>query len=126
MITKTIARKAAVATLLLLALITCANSKEIVCSKQAIEFSEKIVRYHLESQGTSSENFLVEVDRDSVKKLPFLKNPAMPSKLLTGVEVIVYISTTATYRTRFIFSTKGGFCSLIGQEVLDVTVEKNS
>jgi len=122
MITKFFQLKMGLAALAFLALNSQIEAKEIACSKQAIEFSEKIVRFHLESQGTSASNFLLDVDRDSVKKLTPIRNPADPSESLAGIEVVVYISTTATYRTRFIFSTKSGFCSLVGQEVLEVTV----
>jgi hypothetical protein len=93
-----------------------AAEKDTTCFQDAIEKAPELLKYHA---GPLVEGLIIDIDRDSVKKLKSMRNPAEPNHYLTVIEVHGNIYK-GNYRIRFIFSTKSVGCLLVGQEVLEV------
>jgi hypothetical protein len=89
-----------------------------LCEKDAKEYADKLLRLHFDqdSNSTNIESLSVE---DTVLVRPSILAPSKRGRY-DVLEVMGYIYK-AEYRMRFIFAKTGKSCSLMGQEILEMS-----
>ena len=100
-------------TLLLVLVSSDCFSQETSCTSAAITQAKKLIAFHADGDERAQ--------ADSVAKtLPSITNPANKKQKFTVLEVKGFVYK-ANYRMRFIYYKEGGSCTLMGQEILELS-----